>query len=266
MSFERHSLAEWDREAKQGFYFLPNLLFADTGKETRSFLALFCCQTFLLRDFSAYAYCHLGLCTPASDWLCIINWRRSEKKQISCSFLEFKKHILQNLLVCILTVISNCQGTACTLLLFQKPIVCVVDRRHFGSKVLPNSLVQQGEIFLLVSLLLLSSPSVPLPTFPSFLSTPLSLWHGIWGQRLLCAKGWISDRVFRAVICLSDFLTIEGSSAMAVTLTRWQGPQCHTWAMVACTTSWEGGSFDVEAPKVKKSMHAHKGRHCCQWL
>lgn len=75
--------------------------------------------------------------------------------------------MLQTLFVCILTVISNCQGTACTLLLFQKHIVCVVDRRHFGSKMLPNSLVQKGEIFLSLSLLPLSSLSVPLPPSPS---------------------------------------------------------------------------------------------------
>lgn len=118
--------------------------------------------------------------------------------------------MLQNLFVCIMTVISNCQGTACTLLLFQKHIVCVVDRRHFGSKILPNSLVKQGELFLSLSLVLLSSLSVPLPLLrlPCPLCTPLPLTQSVGREAALCKGTNFRDCAFSSAVCVSDlFLT-----------------------------------------------------------
>lgn len=82
--------------------------------------------------------------------------------------------MLQNLFVPILNIISNCQGTTCTFLVFQKHIVCVVDRRHFGSKILPNSPVKWRYFFLCFLLLssLCLSPSFSLSPV---LSAPLPL-------------------------------------------------------------------------------------------
>ena len=124
--------------------------------------------------------------------------------------------MLQNLFFCILTVTSNCQGTACTLLLFQKYIVCVVDRRHFGSKALPNSFVQQGDISLSISLLLLSPPCVPLPLSPSPSPSLLSSLHLSPPDMGYGARGFSVQRdEFQTVhsgmrFYVSDFLTIKG--------------------------------------------------------
>lgn len=92
----RYKLAEWEGEAKQGFYLLPNLLFEATGKETRSFFL----SPLLLSDFSAgreggfFPYSLLWLRTlHTSKWLPLHNklevtW---EKKVEKLQFLGSSK-------------------------------------------------------------------------------------------------------------------------------------------------------------------------------
>lgn len=134
--------------------------------------------------------------------------------------------MLQNLFVCILTVISNCQGTTCTFLLFQKHVVCVVDRRDFGSKILPNSLVK-WRLFSLFSPSLLSFCPSPCFSLSPVLSAPLPLVEDMGWGAVLC-KGMNFRLWIQLCLCISDILAAEGASAMAVTLRRWQGPQCHS--------------------------------------
>lgn len=94
-------LAEREGAAKRGLYFPTNLFFAATGEEKSSFSQLL--ALFLLSDLSVgrellffffpYSYCDLGLCTPESNWLCIINWRWPEKKTNKLEFLGCSKNI-----------------------------------------------------------------------------------------------------------------------------------------------------------------------------
>lgn len=172
----RHKLAEWEGEAKQGFYLPLNLLFEATGEETRSLffkpsiaVRLFCWE----REWFFFPYSLLWLRTVhTSKWLPLHNkleatWKKKKgKAAVSREFKNICSKICLSVYWLLFPIAKELHVHFC----FFRSTLCVLLTAGTLAPKYCQIALSNGDFFCLFSFSPLSL-SVPLPASPSLLSS-----------------------------------------------------------------------------------------------